>query len=410
MPKNEIIVGLDIGSSKTCCLIAEINNKKQIEIIGRGVSYSAGIRKGAIIDIEDTVKSIEHAVTEAERMAGFNISNVYVGITGEHISSLNSHGVVAVTSHNKEINEVDIRRVIEASKVVAITPERQIIHTLTQEYTVDGHAGVKNPIGMAGSRVEVDTHIISALSTLLSNVSKCIKLAGLEIEPNGIVFQPLASGLAVASDEEKEMGTIVIDIGAGTTDFVVFKNGSIYYSANIPIAGNHITTDVAYAFKIPFTEAEKIKINHSEENFPLAKSMNQSSTENPVQEESKLKDYDIDQIISARISEIFELTNAHVRKVMASGTYLTQAVITGGTSLVKGASKIAEEILDMPVRIGMPDKVKGMADTVKSPIYSTAVGLIIYGTKQQKRLNQKNKSTTLTSGFQKLVNWLQEIF
>ncbi|MCL5773649.1 MAG: cell division protein FtsA, partial [Firmicutes bacterium] len=359
MPRRDIIVGLDVGTTKICCIIAEVDRDRNVEIVGKGLAPAKGLRKGVVVDIDETVKSIEAAVSEAERMAGFNINSVCVGVTGEHISSINSKGVIAVSGGNREIIENDVKRVIDAARVVGIPSDREVLHVIPRGFTIDGQNGIRNPVGMAGMRLEVDTHIVTGIITFIQNINKCVQKAGLEVEASGIVLEPVAASLAVLNSEEKELGAVLLDIGGGTTDLAMFRNGSIWHTAVIPVGGNHISYDIAVALRIPLTEAERIKI---ETGNAITDSFEDETIE--VLSLSQLDSIqvstrNVSEIIEARMTEILELAAKEIRKASGNGAYIAGVTLTGGTSLLKGAPKLAEKVLQLPVRVGQPGNIKG---------------------------------------------------
>lgn len=413
MAKHDVVVGLDVGTTKVSCIIGEVDPDNKIDIVGKGKSYSCGVKKGVVVNIDETVKSITKAVEEAERMAGYKVNSVYVGVTGEHISSINSHGVITVANGNKEIITDDVKRAVEAAKIISIPSEREVIHVIPGDFTIDGQSGVKNPVGMSGSRLEVDTHIVTGVVTFLNNVNKCVVSAGLEVEDNGLVLEPLASSLAVLQEAEKELGTLLIDIGGGTTDLAIFRQGNIWHTAALPIGGNHITYDIAVAFRLSLDEAELVKISHGyaspsiieDEETIQVTPLSKTNTENITSRQ-------LTEMIFPRVEEIFSLIKAEINRVLTKDMTLAAVTITGGTSLLKGIEKVAEEVLELPVRVGCPAKINGMADTVASPIYSTGVGLLLYGAKMRQELKAMGRRECLWNRgiLGKFQNWWKEFF
>lgn len=413
MAKHDVVAGLDVGTTKVTCIIGEVGSDNKIDIVGKGKSWSGGVKKGVVVNIDETVKSITRAVEEAERMAGYKINSVYVGVTGEHISSINSHGVITVANGNKEIIADDVKRAIEAAKIISIPSEREVIHVIPGDFIIDGQSGVKNPVGMSGSRLEVDTHIVTGVATFLNNVNKCVVSAGLEVEDNGLVLEPLASSLAVLQDAEKELGTLLIDIGGGTTDLAIFRQGSIWYTAALPIGGNHITYDIAVGFRLSLEEAERIKITYGkaapqifedEETFQLTP----LSKTNPETVTSK----QLTDMIFPRVEELFALIKTEINRVITKDMTLAAVTLTGGASLLKGIEKVAEDVLELPVRVGLPANINGMADTVSNPIYATGVGLLLYGAKMRQELKAMGRRETLWNRgvLGKFQNWWKEMF
>lgn len=401
--KHMIVSGLDVGTTKVCCLIGEIGNDGNLEIIGKGIAPSHGVKKGVVVDIAETVKSIQLAAQEAERGAGFKLHSVFVGVTGEHISSINSHGVITLAHEPKEVVEDDVRRAVEAAKVVSLPAEREVIHVIPRGFTLDGQNGVKNPVGMLGMRLEVNTHIVTGMGTFLHNLTKCVETAGLEIEENGLVLEPLASSLSVLNEAEKELGILLIDIGGGTTDLAVFRNRHIFHSSVIPVGGNHVTYDLAVAFRLSPEEAERVKVSYG------------SAVPSQISEEDKIEvttlsgmkesisRRQVAETIAPRMEELFALIKREIEQLPKDSS-LAGVTITGGTSLLPGISDVAAEILKFPVRVGYPQPSTGtLNDAIHNPAYSTGVGLVIYGAKSlQNRRLYRRRETFLAKAFRSL--------
>ncbi|MDH5561771.1 MAG: cell division protein FtsA [Deltaproteobacteria bacterium] len=373
--EGRIVVGLDIGTTKICAVAASISHKGKVRIIGFGQSASKGLNRGVVTNIKAAVESIIHAVKECELKSGIEISSVYAGIAGHHIQGLNKDGVVAITSDT--INESDIQRVIECARACNF-PEKEILHTLCQEYIVDGQDGVHNPIGMAGKRLEAKVHLILGSITSAANIVQCCNDADLHVQ--NVVLEPLASSLAVLEKEEKELGVILLDIGGGTTDMVIYKNGSIVHTSVLPLGGNQLTNDIAIGLKT--TNEEALRVKH--ESGIALKSMVKDGEVIIIKGIARRPDRVIDkrllaEVVEARFSEIFQLI---YNDIQASGymPYIAAGVVlTGGSSLMKGLDKLSEEILKMPIRIGVPFDLEGLGELVESPVYATAVGLVRYG-------------------------------
>lgn len=403
LSRKEYIAGLDIGTTKTCCVLADVDlDARSVDIIGVGLTRSAGMRKGVVVDLDATTEAVRNAVDKAQRMAGnVAVRSVVVGITGEHISSLNSRGVVAITSADREIKAEDVDRVVDASKVIVLPPEREIIHSIPRGFTVDGQDGVKDPLGMSGSRLEVETHIVTGSSTFLDNVVKCVQRAGLAIDVT--VLEPLAASESALMADEKNLGVALIDIGGGTTDVAVFTNGEIFYTAVLPVGGNHVTNDIAVGLRTAQDEAERVKIKHGVATVDLA-------TEDEIFEimtlgaemPTELPGEIIARIIEPRMQEIFQMAREEIIKSGYIDLLPAGLVITGGGSQMPGSLDLAERVFGMPVRLGAPHSVGGLHDTVKSPVYSTAVGLILYAAKHQADLREEEKSATLMQGIKDL--------
>lgn len=379
-----MIAGLDIGTTKICCVVAERGERGEVIVSGVGISPSDGLKRGVVVDIESTVRAIEDAVTKASRQAGREIASVYVGVTGEHITSLNSNGVIAITHPDREIKEDDVERVLDAARVIVIPPDREILHAIPRSYSIDGQNGIKHPVGMSGTRLEVETHIVTGAHTFLENVSKCVTRAGLALDD--MVLEPIATAEAVVFPAEKNLGVCLVDIGGGTSDLGVFVGGEIFYSAVVPIGGNHVTNDIAQMFRVTVEEAEKIKIQYGsalatgigdDEGFPL---MQIGRTETrPVRRRA------LCEVIEARMQELFQFVQKEIMKSGCHDMLPAGVVLSGGGSQLKATLDCASQILGMPVRLGAPTGIAGLSDSVNSPIFSTAVGLVQYGMQQQQR-------------------------
>jgi cell division protein FtsA len=405
MARGETIAGLDIGTTKTCAVIAA-SGPDGLEIIGVGESPSTGMRKGVVTDLEATVHAIEAATEKAERMAGVHVSHVYVGVTGEHMQSTNNRGVVAVTGEDREVISNDVKRVVDASKIINIAADRQIVHSLPRHYTIDGQDGVTDPVGMSGGRLEVDTHIVTGGSSFISNVLKCVHRAGLE--PAGIVFEPLASSASTLLPEEKQVGVVLLDIGGGTTDIAVFAEGGVLHSATIPVGGNILTNDIALGLKTTFAEAENVKRTYgsglvrsdeADQTFQV-KTLDGRSTREVTS--SQLRG-----IVVPRILEIFRLAKANIVDRIPRDQVLSEVVITGGGAHLRGIETTAAEVFGLPVRIGVPSTVAGLTDAVKQPEYATAVGLVLFGPRGEQAPHLNGQSS---GPFAKLWSWFTSIW
>lgn len=405
MARGETIAGLDIGTTKTCAVVAA-SGPDGLEIIGIGEAPSLGMRKGVVTDLEETVKAIEAATEKAERMAGVHISHVYVGVTGEHIQSTNNRGVVAVSGDEREVVPADVRRVVDASKIINLAADRQIIHALPRQFTVDGQDGVTDPIGMSGGRLEVDTHIVTGGSTFIANVLKCVHRAGLE--PAGIVFEPLASSAAALLPEEKHVGCILLDVGGGTTDIAVFAGGGVVHTATIPVGGNILTNDIALGLKTTFAEAENVKrtygsglIRADEPDLTFhVKTLDGRSTREVTSSQLRA-------IVVPRVLETFRLAKANIVERLARDQVLSEVVLTGGGAHLRGIETTAAEIFGLPVRIGVPATVAGLTDAVKQPEYATAIGLVLFGPRGEAAPHLNGKSG---GRFAKLWSWFTSIW
>jgi len=405
--KDPIVVGLDIGTTKICAVVGEVG-EEQVNVIGLGTFPSKGLRKGVVVNIESTVQSIKKAVEEAELMAGYQINSVYAGIAGGHIKGLNSHGVIAVK--NREIGPNEVRRVIDAASAVAIPMDREVIHVIPQEYIVDGQDGIKDPVGMSGVRLEGRVHIVTGAITSAQNIIKCANRAGLDVDD--IVLEQLGSSDAVITPEEKDLGVAIIDIGGGTTDLVIFANGSIKHTAVFSVAGSHITNDIAMGLRTPVEEAEKIKLRYG---CSLVSMVRKDETiEVPSVGGRKpriLSRQTLAEVIEPRVEEILtfvydEVVRAGYSKLIASGV-----VLTGGSAILDGMPELAEQIFNLPVRRGMPMGIGGLVDLVNSPIYATGVGLVLYGSKNKKQSRFPiGKGNVFSKVTDRMKEWIGEFF
>ena len=379
---GRIMVGLDIGTSKVVAIVAELGLEGEIDIVGIGSHPSKGLKKGVVVNIETTVDSIQRAIEEAELMAGCQIERVYAGIAGSHIRGLNSHGIVAI--RDKEVFQADIERVIDAAQAVAIPADQKVLHVLPQEYVIDDQEGVKEPLGMSGVRLEAKVHLITCAVNAHQNIEKCIRKCGLEVED--IILEQLASGDAVLTEDEKDLGVCLVDIGGGTTDIAIFSEGAIRHTAVIPIAGDQVTNDIAMALRTPTPNAEEIKIKYACALGSLAQE-NETIKIPSVGDRSDrdLSRQALAEVVEPRYEELFSLVQAELRRSGFEDLVAAGIVLTGGTSKIEGAIELAEEIFHMPVSLGKPKNVAGLSDIVRNPIYSTAVGLLHYGAKQQTR-------------------------
>ena len=398
---GRIMVGLDIGTSKVVAIVAELGLEGEIDIIGIGSHPSKGLKKGVVVNIETTVESIRRAIEEAELMAGCQIEQVYAGIAGSHIRGLNSHGIVAI--RDKEVFQADIERVIDAAQAVAIPADQKVLHVLPQEYVIDDQEGVKEPLGMSGVRLEAKVHLITCAVNAYQNIEKCIKKCGLEVED--IILEQLASGDAVLTEDEKDLGVCLVDIGGGTTDIAIFSEGAIRHTAVIPIAGDQVTNDIAMALRTPTPNAEEIKIKYACALGSLAQE-NETIKIPSVGDRSDrdLSRQALAEVVEPRYEELFSLVQAELRRSGFEDLVAAGIVLTGGTSKIEGAIELAEEIFHMPVSLGKPKNVAGLSDIVRNPIYSTAVGLLHYGANQQTRgvaKKPKQKSDGLINQFKK---------
>ncbi len=377
--QENIIVGLDVGTTKICAVVGEVEGKK-INIIGIGTHPSIGLRKGVVVNIESTVESIQKAVEEAELMAGCEISSVYAGIAGGHITGFNSRGIVAIKG--PEVTKNDVERVIDAARAVAIPMDREVIHVIPQEFIIDDQGGIQNPVGMSGVRLEAKIHIVTGAVTSAHNIVKCANRSGLDV--CDIVLEPLASGEAVLTDEEKDLGTALLDLGGGTSDLAIFFRKNIKHTFVLSLGGNNLTNDISIGLRASQADAEKIKIKYG---TCIARNIsNQENIEVPGmggRKPRKLPRQILGEILEPRIEEIFTLIKREIFRAGMENVITSGVVLTGGSSMLHGITDIAESIFDVPSRLGTPMGISGLVDVVNNPMYATGVGLVLYGAKNQ---------------------------
>lgn len=407
LPAGKMIVGLDIGTSKVVAIVGEQNDEGDIEIIGIGSHPSNGLKKGVVVNIESTVQSIQRAIEEAELMAGCEIHSVYAGIAGNHIRSLNSHGIVAI--REREVMPADVERVIDAARAVAIPADQKILHVLPQEYVIDTQEGVKEPLGMSGVRLEAKVHLVTCAVNAAQNIEKCIQRCGLVVED--VILEQLASSYAVLTDDERELGVCIVDIGGGTSDIAVFTEGSIRHTANIPIAGDQVTNDIAMALRTPTQYAEDIKIKYACALTQLAgldETIKVPSVgDRPPRDLSRQA---LAEVVEPRYDELFTLVQAELRRSGFEDLIAAGIVLTGGTSKMHGVVELAEEIFHVPVRLGSPMGAFGLQDVTDNPIYATGVGLLHYGFKEQHNLQQSAAASANNGLVGRVKSWLQNYF
>jgi cell division protein FtsA len=374
---KQTLAAIDVGTTKVCTIIADVDDTGGIRVTGVGVTPSRGLHKGLVVNINDARESIQESVKKAEQTSGRRVESAYVGVTGRHVSSLNNRGVVAITRNDRLVRSDDLKRVLECARSVQIPSDRKLLHVIPRGYAVDGQAGVKNPVGMHGFRLDVETHIITAAVTSVQNLVKCIRGIGIDVED--LVLEPLASAEAVLTEDEKEVGTILADIGGGTTDIAVFREGSIWHTAILPVAGYQITRDVAVGLGLPFDVAEEMKKRYGSV-MPVYES--KVATTSATTEDGHGVSYqDLCDIIRARVEEILrlillELPHSEYETLVPGGL-----VLTGGSSNLSGIAALGSDILRLPVRVGMPVAMSGISDTLRDPAYATSVGLLLWGTK-----------------------------
>jgi len=402
---RNLIVGLDIGTSKVAAIVGELNEDGEIEVIGIGSTPSRGLKKGVVINLEATVTSIQRAVEEAELMAGCEISSVYAGIAGSHVKSLNSHGIVAI--REKEVTQYDIDRVIDSARAVAIPADQKILHILPQEFIIDMQEGIKEPIGMSGIRLEAKVHMVTGSVSASQNIIKCIRRCELEVDD--IVLEQLASCSSVLTDDEKELGVCLIDIGGGTTDIAIFSQGAIKHTAVIPIAGDQVTNDVAVALRTPTQSAEDIKKAYACALTQLADANEMIDVPSIGDRPSrKISKQNLAEIIEPRYEELMLLVQAELRRSGYEGLMAAGIILTGGSAKVMGLIELAEEIFHMPVRLGVPQHIIGLTDVVENPIHSTGVGLLLYG--RDHLVGSEQITESGEGAFSKMKGWFQRNF
>ncbi|NJD69256.1 MAG: cell division protein FtsA [candidate division NC10 bacterium] len=407
-PKGEIVTGLDIGTTKICVIVAEVT-ESGVEIIGCGMSPSQGLKKGVVVNIDVTVESIRRAVEAAEEMAGVALDSAFVGIAGSHIKGINSRGVIAVTGKNQEITQADVDRVLEAAKAITLPPDRRVIHVIPQEFIIDDQGGVKEPVGMSGHRLEAEIHIVTGAIASAENIVRCANRAGLEVQD--IVLQPLASSEATLTADEKDLGVILIDIGGGTSDIAVFVDGSIRHTAVLPLGGDHLTHDIAIGLRTPPPFAEEIKRQYG---CALA---SLTGAEEVVEVPSVggrkprlLSRQMLCEIVQPRMEEIFTHAGLEVRRAGLLQQVAAGIVVTGGSSAMAGVPELAEQLFDLPVRLGSPSGGGGLKEVVSSPMHATGVGLVLYGVahRDQPRLSRVSERSLMDKIINRMRQWFSD--
>ena len=392
---KNLVVGLDIGTSKIVAIVAEVTPEGAFNVIGMGTQPSRGLKRGVVVNIEATMASIQRVLEEAELMADCRITAVCTGVAGSHIRSLNSSGMVAIKE--KEVTQADIDRVVETAKAIAIPNDQQILHILPQEFIIDGQDDVREPLGMSGVRLEVKVHIVTGAVSAIENIIKCVRRCGLDVKD--VILQPLASAIAVLSDDEKELGVCLLDIGGGTTDLAVFSGGAIRHTAVIPIAGDQVTNDIAMTLRTPTKEAEELKVRYGCALRQLAGANEVIEVPSVGERPSrKLSRQMLAEVIEPRIEEIYTLVQAELRRSGFEELLSSGIVLTGGTALLAGMAELGEEVFHLPVRVGLPTYAGGLADVVRSPRYATAIGLLIEGRDQYLRARTPARRAAASTG------------
>lgn len=406
--EKNLLIGLDIGTAKVAALVGEVKADDTIEVVGLGTHPSRGLKRGVVVDIESTVQSIQRAIEEAELMAGCEIHSVHVGIAGSHVRSLNSHGITAIKE--REVTQADVDRVIDAARAVAIPADQKILHILPQEFIIDEQEGIREPVGMCGVRLEARVHIVTGSVSAAQNIIKCVRRCGLEVDD--LVLEQLASSYTVLSDDEKELGVCLVDIGGGTTDLAVFTDGAIRHTAVIPIAGDQVTNDIAVALRTPTQYAEQIKIEHACALTQLAGSDQTievpSIGDRPAR---RLSRQTLAEVVEPRYEELLSLLKNELRRSGFEDLVAGGVVLTGGSAKMEGLIELAEEVFHMPVRLGLPHTVTGMEEVIRDPVYATGVGLLIYA--QQHRFARHaplNEGAGMRGIWERMKSWFQGNF
>ena len=404
---KNLVVALDIGTSKVAALVAELREDGTLEILGMGGHESKGLKKGVVVNIESTVNAVQRALEEAELMADCKIGSAFTGIAGSHIKSFNSTGMVAIK--DREVGALDVERAIETAKAVNIPTDQQILHVLRQEFIIDGQEDVREPIGMSGVRLEVKVHIVTGAVSAAQNIVKCVRRCGLEV--NDLILQPLASSRAVLSEDEKDLGVCLVDIGGGTSDIAVFTHGAIRHTAVIPIAGDQITNDIAMALRTPTADAELIKVRHGV-------ALRQLADPNEMIEVPGIGDrgprvmsrQTLAEVIEPRVEELFSLVQQVLRESGFEELLSSGVVLTGGSAVMRGMVELGEEIFHMPVRVGLPKYAGGLAEVVRSPRYATAMGLLLEGVQQLRQGQLARQDGSVRAVFSRMREWFQRNF
>ncbi|MBI4283484.1 MAG: cell division protein FtsA [Chloroflexi bacterium] len=404
MGKRATLAAIDVGTTKICTTIAEANDGETIRVAGVGVTPSKGLQKGLVVNIDDARETIRESVRKAEQVSGYKVESAFIGVTGRHVSSLNNRGAIAITRNDRLVRTDDLKRVLQSAQSVKLPTDRKLLHVITRNYAVDGEVGVKNPVGMHGSRLDVETHVITAAVASVQNLAKCIRGIGIEIED--IVLEPLASSEAILTEEEKQAGVILADIGGGTTDIAVFKDGSIYHTAILPVAGYQLTRDVAIGLGLPFDVAEEMKKRYGSV-MPVYEGKMEST--NTIAEDGHGASYqDLCDIIRARIEEIIRLILLELPRSEYEALVPAGLVLTGGTANLSGIDALGRQILRLPVRVGAPTNIDGITDTLRDPAYATSVGLLLWGARSQ--VTPDWKSRTSGTDWRRLVSRVTDLF
>ena len=407
------IVGIDVGTTKVCTIVAQAFDNGRLNVLGVGLTPSKGLDKGVVVNIDEAVNAIATSVEKAERVSGYRIGTAFVGVAGRHIASLNSNGVVAVARSDHEITRADVARAVENAQAIAIPGQREVIHVIPRAYIVDGNAGIRDPIGMSGFRLEVETHIVTGEVMAIQNLIKSVQRGGVEIDD--LVLQPLASGEAVLSEDDKDRGVVLVDIGGGTTDIAVFVQGGIWHTSVLPVGGNHFTNDIAMVLQTPYHTAEYLKLKYGA--AISAEAADQADDVVDVEafavgERQQISRNLLNQVVQARAEEVVELVYNEIRRSGYEGMLPAGIVLTGGTALLPRFDELMRDMLALPVRIGVPTNLSGLADSLDSPPYATAVGLVRWGARYGSSDTKPSAANADRDGgsttFDRIKGWLRE--
>jgi cell division protein FtsA len=404
MGRRNTLASIDVGTTKVCTTIAEVNEGNVLRVAGVGITPSHGLHKGLVVNINDARESIRDSVSKAEQASGYKVESAYIGVTGRHVSSLNNRGVVAITRNDRLVRPDDLRRVLQCAQDVRVPNDRKLLHVIPRSYSVDGHAGVKNPVGMHGFRLDVETHVITAAVASVQNLAKCIRGIGVDIED--LVLEPLASSEAILTEDEKQVGVVMADIGGGTTDIAVFKDGSIWHTAILPVAGYQLTRDVAIGLGLPFDVAEEMKKRYGSV-MPVYEGKMESAS--MIAEDGHGASYqDICDIIRARVEEIIRLILLELPRSEYEALVPAGLVLTGGSSNLSGIDVLGREILRLPVRVGIPTNIAGITDALRDPAYATSAGLLLWGAKHEGK--QVRGFRGFGAGWRRLIFRMRDLF
>jgi cell division protein FtsA len=408
MSREHVVVALDIGTTKICTLLAEVDRDRQVNIVGVGTAPSSGMKKGGVVNIDEAARAIALSVEKCERLSGYTIQSAYVGVTGPHIAGVNRRGVVAVSPNAAEITELDVERAREAARVQAIANDREILHVLDRGYVLDGQDGVRDPVGMAGRRLEAEMHIVTAGTTAVHNLVRCVNRAGLQIDD--LILQPLASSEAVLSPAERDIGVALADIGGGTTDIAIFADGSVCYSSALGVAGNHVTNDLAKGLLAPWDMAEQIKLEYGSAVAAEIDPKEALEVQTYEQEEGELVSRRlVAEIIESRMQEILSLIRAEIRRAGFDGRLPAGVVLVGGTADLRDIKTLGREVLELPTRVGVPaSRVVGLTDTIMRPAYATTIGLLLWAAYHTGDVNMPPQWFPQMGGLDRLKGWFRQ--